>query len=119
MLRASVIRLPALTPFPPFYLSSGKPEILSASAALQKHGIKPIVLGPKEGLGIMNGTAFSGEHSLKFGEPTRQNLTSFCRIAASAGSLVVHEAHFLASLTQVLTAMTVEALVGMAGSFDP
>ena len=32
---------------------------MSATAAMQKAGIKPIVLGPKEGLALINGTQFS------------------------------------------------------------
>ncbi|KAH9816821.1 L-Aspartase-like protein [Melampsora americana] len=73
----------------------GTLEILSASAALAKHNIKPITLGPKEGLGISNGTAFS----------------------ASAACLAAHDAHFLGLMSQVLTALTVEAMVGQAGNY--
>ena len=44
-------------------------------------------MGPKEGLGLVNGTAFS----------------------ASAGALALYDAENLAALTQTTTAMTVEA----------
>lgn len=80
-----------------FDRSSGDVEILSAPAALAKHGIKPVVLGPKEGLGLINGTAFS----------------------ASAGCLAAHDAHALALLGQALTALSIEAVVGQAGNFHP
>ncbi|EJD46755.1 phenylalanine ammonia-lyase [Auricularia subglabra TFB-10046 SS5] len=74
---------------------SGK--IVSAVEALKLVGMEPIPLGPKEGLGLINGTAFS----------------------ASAGALMVHNAAFLAALALGTTALTVEAMVGRAGSFHP
>ncbi|KAA1126566.1 hypothetical protein PGTUg99_028003 [Puccinia graminis f. sp. tritici] len=77
--------------------ADGHIEILPASDALTKHGITPIVLGPKEGLAISNGTAFS----------------------ASAACLVAHDSHMLLMLAQGLTSMTVEAMMGQAQSFDP
>ncbi|KAI8455434.1 phenylalanine ammonia-lyase [Phakopsora pachyrhizi] len=73
--------------------SNGEVVILTASEALAKHGITPIVLGPKEGLGISNGTAFS----------------------ASAACLAAHDSHMLALFSQVLTAMTTEAMMGQVG----
>ncbi|KAG0145230.1 hypothetical protein CROQUDRAFT_723546 [Cronartium quercuum f. sp. fusiforme G11] len=75
--------------------ADGRLEILSAADALAKHNIKPIFLGPKEGLGISNGTAFS----------------------ASAACLAAHDAHFLGLMSQVLTALSVEAMVGQAGNY--
>ncbi|WAR54669.1 hypothetical protein PtB15_4B286 [Puccinia triticina] len=77
--------------------ADGQAEILPAADALAKHGIKPIVLGPKEGLAISNGTAFS----------------------ASAACLVAHDSHMLLMLAQGLTSMTVEAMMGQAQSYDP
>ncbi|KAL1302896.1 hypothetical protein AAFC00_003222 [Neodothiora populina] len=72
-------------------------EILTADVALKREGISPITLGPKEGLGLLNGTAFS----------------------AATASLALHQAQELALLSQVLTAMAVEALRGSAESFWP
>lgn len=72
-------------------------EYVSADKALEMINVQPAVLGPKEGLGLMNGTATS----------------------AAVASLVLYEAHQLAVLAQILTAMAVEALLGSAGSFDP
>jgi histidine ammonia-lyase len=37
---------------------------LSAAAALQKYGLQPLTLGPKEGLALLNGTQFSTAHAL-------------------------------------------------------
>ncbi|KAH9456130.1 hypothetical protein MJO29_006148 [Puccinia striiformis f. sp. tritici] len=77
--------------------ADGHVEVLPALDALKKHGITPIVLRAKEGLAICNGTAFS----------------------TSAACLVAHDSHMLLMLAQVLTSMTVEAMMGQAQSFDP
>ncbi|KDE05048.1 phenylalanine ammonia-lyase [Microbotryum lychnidis-dioicae p1A1 Lamole] len=76
---------------------NGKPEIMFAPDALKLHNIEKVVLGPKEGLGLVNGTA----------------------VSASMATMALNDSHFLALLSQALTAMTVEAMVGHAGSFDP
>ena len=70
---------------------------LSADVALAKHLQAPLRFGPKEGLAIVNGTA----------------------VSAGVGSLALHDAHGLIILSQVLTAMGVEALSGSAESFHP
>lgn len=71
--------------------------IVSAKDALDRYAITPIILGPKEGLGFMNGTAAS----------------------AAVASLVLYEAHHIALLSQLLTAMASEALLARGGNFDP
>ena len=68
-----------------------------ADDALNELGLTPIVLGPKEGLAIVNGTA----------------------ISTAAGALAIFDTHSLAVLAQVLTAMSVEALNGTTESFHP
>ncbi|KAK0546600.1 hypothetical protein OC846_005196 [Tilletia horrida] len=68
-----------------------------SSLALKRHGIEATQFEPKEALGILNGTAFS----------------------CSVGALVLHDAQKLAFLTQVTTAMAVEALLGTDASFAP
>ncbi|GAA6031989.1 hypothetical protein JCM8097_003376 [Rhodosporidiobolus ruineniae] len=73
----------------------GVEKILPAREALVLFGLEPVVLGPKEGLGLVNGTA----------------------VSASAATLAVHDASYLALLSQALTALTVEAMVGQQGSF--
>lgn len=35
--------------------SSGSAEVLTSAMALKKHGLTPVRLGPKEGLGLING----------------------------------------------------------------
>lgn len=72
-------------------------RVVPAHEALRLAGLEPMVLGPKEGLGLINGTAAS----------------------AALGSLAAYEASQLATLSQILTAMTCEALTGNAESFHP
>ena len=76
---------------------AGERRVEWADKALVDLSIKPIRLGAKEGLAIVNGTAAS----------------------AGVGALAVHEAHCQAALSQILTAMSVEALRGTDKSFDP
>jgi len=75
----------------------GARRIIPSRQALSSHGLEPIVLGAKEHLGILNGTAFS----------------------ASLASLVLSEAVHLALLAQICTAMGTEALLGVRGNYAP
>ncbi|KAL9005516.1 MAG: hypothetical protein Q9188_001718 [Gyalolechia gomerana] len=86
----------AITGNPDVYVQ-GPAGVFSAEQALREIDIEPVVLGPKEGLGLINGTATS----------------------AAVASLAIYEAHHLTILSQVLTAMAVEALIGTVSSFDP
>ncbi|KAL2874601.1 hypothetical protein SGCOL_010271 [Colletotrichum sp. CLE4] len=65
-------------------------RVMSAREALQQCGIQPVELQPKEGLGLINGTAPS----------------------AALAALVIHEANQLVVLAQGLTAFTSECLLG-------
>ncbi|KAI5358740.1 putative aromatic amino acid lyase, L-Aspartase, phenylalanine/histidine ammonia-lyase, active [Septoria linicola] len=78
-------------------LEAGGRKTLNAREALQLAGIDPTVLGPKEGLGIMNGTTVS---------------IAFATIA-------LHETQHLALLTQALTGMCCEALLGSVDNYHP
>ncbi|KAG4262737.1 phenylalanine ammonia-lyase [Fusarium proliferatum] len=71
--------------------------VLSADKALELAGLEPIALGPKEGLGLVNGTAPS----------------------AALGCLAVHEANKILLLAQGLVAMSCEALLGKAENYHP
>ncbi|KAJ5116914.1 phenylalanine ammonia-lyase [Penicillium angulare] len=85
---------------PDIFVDAGKGddgEILSADQALARAGIPPLEFQPKEGLGLLNGTAFS----------------------AGAASIVIFEANQLALLSQLTTAMCTEALMGSRRSFHP
>ncbi|KAK7926957.1 phenylalanine ammonia-lyase [Apiospora marii] len=68
-----------------------------SDVALANASITPITIAPKEGLAIVNGTA----------------------VSAGVAALALHESMNLAALSQVLTAMSVEALTGSADSFHP
>ncbi|KAF1815434.1 phenylalanine ammonia-lyase [Eremomyces bilateralis CBS 781.70] len=72
-------------------------RVVPSPVGLEVAGISPVTLGPKEGLGLLNGTATS----------------------ASVASLVLFETNNLAVLSQVITALNVEALQGTAESFHP
>lgn len=85
---------------PDVYVWSGSPSrrvLISAKKALKAIGVVPVDFGPKETLGLLNGTAFS----------------------VSAATLCHHEASTLLVLSQILTAMGAEALLGTAESFSP
>ena len=85
----------AVTGNPDIFVRSDK-GIISAAEALEQIRMSPLVLGPKEGLGLMNGTATS----------------------AAVASLALYETHQITILTQILTAMALEALLGRVGNYD-
>ncbi|KAI9865080.1 MAG: hypothetical protein M1813_002398 [Trichoglossum hirsutum] len=72
-------------------------KLVPADQVLVRLGVDPVSFGPKEGLGVLNGTA----------------------VSTAVAALALHEANHLAVLSQVLTAIGVEALSGTAASFDP
>lgn len=72
-------------------------RLVRADIALAKQGLFPVELKAREGLALVNGTS----------------------ISAAVAALATHEALCLAALSQVLTAMSVEALRGTDESFDP
>jgi len=82
---------------PDIFVEKHDGTILPAHVALQDAGLTAVTLGPKEGLGLVNGTASS----------------------AALGALVMAQAQNLAVLTQALSAMAVEALRGSSESFNP
>ncbi|KAH8901471.1 putative phenylalanine ammonia-lyase [Thozetella sp. PMI_491] len=71
--------------------------LISANQALEDLHLDPVTFGPKEALGLINGTA----------------------VSAGVAALALNEVHQLAVLSQALTAMGVEALCGTAESFHP
>ncbi|KAG9560809.1 phenylalanine ammonia-lyase, partial [Aureobasidium melanogenum] len=82
---------------PDIYVRLADGNISSAAEALKDAGIEPVIFQPKEGLGLLNGTAFS----------------------AATASLALHQSREIAILSQVLTAMSVEAMQGSAEPFWP
>ena len=75
----------------------GRRRVTTADVALRESSLSPIELKPKEGLAIINGTA----------------------VSTGVAALVMHDANCLGNASQVLTAMSVEALGGAKESFDP
>lgn len=75
----------------------GARRVTRADVALSEAGIAPISLHAKEGLAIVNGTA----------------------VSTGVAALAAYESLHLAALSQVLTAMSVEALRGSDESFEP
>ncbi|KAL4736994.1 L-Aspartase-like protein [Aspergillus similis] len=73
------------------------PRIMKSSEGLQHAGLEARKLGPKEGLGLINGTSTS----------------------AAVASLVLYETNQLSVLVQALSAMGLEALMGTAESYHP
>ena len=76
---------------------NGERHLERADVALSKELITPIVLTAREGLALVNGTS----------------------VSTAVAALAMHEVLSLAALSQVLTAMSVEALRGTDESFDP
>ncbi len=72
-------------------------ELVSGLEAMRHAGLDRIVLGPKEGLALTNGTSFS---------------------TAMAG-LAVYDADQLVRTSEVTAAMSIEALLGFADAFLP
>lgn len=72
-------------------------HIIPASEALRLIGLEPVVFEPKEGLGLVNGTA----------------------VCCAVASLTLHSVHNLFVLGQILTATGVETMLGTATSFAP
>lgn len=79
-----------------FGSKEGSKGAMSGRAALRKKGIKPIKLGPKEGLALINGTQF---------------MTAF-------GILNLMAAERLARSSEVIAALSLEALRGTQAAFD-
>jgi histidine ammonia-lyase len=69
--------------------------IVSGLAAMQAAGIERVVLGPKEGLALVNGTSFS----------------------TALAALALHDADRLVRTAEVTAAMTIEALTGFGDAF--
>ncbi|KAJ0414187.1 phenylalanine ammonia-lyase [Aspergillus carlsbadensis] len=82
---------------PGVYAHCGNGRVLTGQQVSELLAIPQVTLGPKEGLGLVNGTASS----------------------AALASLAMYKSHHLAVISQVATALTVEALQGSADSFHP
>jgi histidine ammonia-lyase len=72
-------------------------KVLRGDEAFRRAKLKPITLEAKDGLGLINGTAFM----------------------AGIGALLIHDARTLLEDAQIAAAMTVEALLGTDQAFRP
>jgi histidine ammonia-lyase len=72
-------------------------ELVSGVAAMRAAGIERVVLGPKEGLALLNGTSYS----------------------TALAALAVYDAERLARTSEVTAAMSIEALAGFGDAFIP
>ncbi len=70
---------------------------IPANEALKLAGVEPVRLRAKEGLGLTNGTSAS----------------------CAAASIAIHQADQIAMLTQMVTAMATEALLGTTNNYHP
>ncbi|KAL9057472.1 MAG: hypothetical protein Q9162_002309 [Coniocarpon cinnabarinum] len=77
--------------------AQGKRKVVTADQVFSRVGRTPRSFSAKEALGLVNGTAMS----------------------CAVGCLALYETHGLATLAQVLTTMSVEALKGTEESFEP
>ncbi|MDR0966342.1 MAG: aromatic amino acid ammonia-lyase [Myxococcales bacterium] len=71
-------------------------EMMESSAALQRAGLEPLELAPKEGLALMNGTS----------------------VMTALGCLAFHRARKLARLACAITSLASAAMEGEAAHFD-
>jgi len=74
----------------------GGRDLISADFALDSLQRQSITFGPKEALGVLNGTA----------------------VSTAVAALALQESHHLAIFSQVLTAMGTEAMLGSIGNFN-
>ncbi len=72
-------------------------ERLPGGEAMQRAGLQPVELGPKEALALINGTS----------------------VMAAVGALAVHEAETLLKVADVAGALSLEALRGTVDALDP
>jgi histidine ammonia-lyase len=72
-------------------------ELVSGVAAMRAAGIERVVLGPKEGLALLNGTSYS----------------------TALAALAVYDAERLTRTSEVTAAMSIEALAGFGDAFVP
>ncbi|MEM2900481.1 MAG: histidine ammonia-lyase [Thermoplasmata archaeon] len=72
-------------------------KIIPGREALKKAGIKPVVLSSKEGIALNNGS----------------------QVMTAIGALLVYDAENLVRNAEIACAMSLEAMNGVAGAFDP
>jgi histidine ammonia-lyase len=71
-------------------------DVLSGLKAMQRAKVERIILGPKEGLSVVNGT----------------------HVTAALGALSLYDAKTLAQSADIIASMSLEALLGLRNAFD-
>ncbi len=74
-----------------------KGEVLTGAEALKRAGLKPVELGPKEGIALINGT----------------------QIMTAIAALTTADARTLVASAEIAAALTMEALEAVLDAFDP
>lgn len=72
-------------------------KIISSKFAIDQIGKRPLVLGPKDGLGLINGTA----------------------CMAALGALAAFEANQIMKIADIATAMTLDGVKGTSAAYNP
>ncbi|MFG2919313.1 histidine ammonia-lyase [Kitasatospora sp. NPDC048298] len=72
-------------------------EVRTAADALREAGLTPVLLAPKEGLALINGTSFMAGYAV----------------------VAIRAAHELSAVADLCTALATEALEASAGPFEP
>jgi histidine ammonia-lyase len=72
-------------------------KIINAKFAIDQIGMKPVVLGPKDGLGLINGTA----------------------CMAALGALACYEARHIMKLADIATTLTLDGVKGTSTAYNP
>lgn len=72
-------------------------KIINSKFAIDHIGMKPVVLGPKDGLGLINGTA----------------------CMAALGALAVFEARAIMKLADIATTLTLDGVKGTSTAYNP
>lgn len=72
-------------------------ELLSSQDLLKKLKISPLILGPKDGLALINGTA----------------------VMAALGAFAIHESHQIMKLADICATYTLDGVRGTSKAYDP
>jgi len=72
-------------------------KIISSKFAIDQIGLNPLVLGPKDGLGLINGTA----------------------CMAALGALATYEARKVMKLADIVSALTLDGVKGTSAAYNP